>query len=293
MTGEPQPVVILEYDPAWPALFEQEKQRLLTLLPVCGLVVEHIGSTAVPGLAAKPIIDIMIGVPRLAEDLHCLAPLERVGYRYVPEFEQQMPYRRYFDRRGEDGRVGYHLHMVEPTHEFWPRHLLFRDYLREHAGAAAEYARLKRELAARFGCDRESYTDAKSEFVRGIEQRARLELRERTEATMAGLSAKHCVPCRGGVPALKRDEYLPLLNQLHGWDVIDNHHLSKNVSFPDFATALVFVNKVGEVAEREGHHPNLYLSWGKVGIQIWTHKVDGLTESDFILAAKIDELPRE
>ena len=109
---------------------------------------------------------------------------------------------------------------------------------------------------------------------------------------MPGLSAKSCVPCRGGVPALKREEFAPLLKQLHGWEAVSDHHLHKAIEFPDFKSALAFVNKVGELAEREGHHPDIYLTWGKVGIEIWTHKVDGLTESDFVLAAKIDELPK-
>lgn len=109
---------------------------------------------------------------------------------------------------------------------------------------------------------------------------------------MSELTAKRCVPCHGGVPALTHEEMIPLLDQLRGWEVVHNHHLTKSLSFPDFVSALAFVNSVGELAEDEGHHPDLYLSWGKVGIEIWTHKVDGLTESDFILAAKIDELPR-
>jgi len=75
-----------------------------------------------------------------------------------------------------------------------------------------------------------------------------------------------------------------------GWQVVDEHHLTRTFTFPDFKTALDFVNRVGAIAEQEGHHPDLYLSWGKVGVTTWTHKIDGLTESDFILAAKIDRL---
>jgi 4a-hydroxytetrahydrobiopterin dehydratase len=105
------------------------------------------------------------------------------------------------------------------------------------------------------------------------------------------LAEKRCVPCRGGVPPLKREELARLQPQVPGWDVIDDHHLSKSYKFPDFVTALAFVNRVGEVAEQEGHHPDIYLSWGKVEIRIWTHKINGLTESDFILAAKIDRVP--
>jgi len=109
---------------------------------------------------------------------------------------------------------------------------------------------------------------------------------------MSELTKKQCVPCRGGVPPLTADQIIPLIDQLHGWEVIQNHHLYKAWSFPDFVSALAFVNRVGELAEREGHHPDIYLTWGRVEIKIYTHKIDGLTESDFVLAAKIDEIPR-
>ncbi len=103
------------------------------------------------------------------------------------------------------------------------------------------------------------------------------------------LARKKCVPCSGGVPALKSGEIAKLLEQLGGgWDVINEHHLLKEYRFEDFAQALAFVNRVGEIAEEEGHHPDLHLSWGRVVVEIWTHAIDGLTESDFILAAKID-----
>ena len=107
---------------------------------------------------------------------------------------------------------------------------------------------------------------------------------------MSGLSSKDCVPCRGGVPPLQGEEIKRLLAQLNGWEVVQEHHLKKNYSFADFAEALKFVNRVGELAEEQGHHPDICFGWGKVEVTIWTHKIDGLTESDFILAAKIDEL---
>ncbi len=108
---------------------------------------------------------------------------------------------------------------------------------------------------------------------------------------MVELATKTCVPCRGGVPPLNPEQYSSLLKQLDGeWRVEREHHLSRSFTFPDFVSALQFVNEVGAVAEEQGHHPDLYLSWGKVRIEIWTHKVDGLTESDFILAAKLDRL---
>lgn len=107
---------------------------------------------------------------------------------------------------------------------------------------------------------------------------------------MTTLAEKKCVPCQGGVPPLKPEEIKPLAAELSGWEVVDNHHLTKNYNFPDFAQALAFVNKVGELAEEQAHHPDIYLTYGEVGVELWTHKIDGLTESDFIMAAKIDKL---
>jgi 4a-hydroxytetrahydrobiopterin dehydratase len=109
---------------------------------------------------------------------------------------------------------------------------------------------------------------------------------------MGKLATKKCTACEAGTSALSRSDITPLLGQLRGWEVVDSHHLRKDWTFPDFAAALRFVNRVGEVAEREAHHPDIYLSWGKARIELWTHKVNGLTENDFIVAAKIDELPR-
>ncbi len=109
---------------------------------------------------------------------------------------------------------------------------------------------------------------------------------------MPELAAKQCVPCRGGVLPLKGQELLSLQNQVQGWTVVEEHHIAKAYKFPDFRKALDFVNRVGELAEEQGHHPDIYLAWGKVEIKIWTHKIDGLTESDFILAAKVDRIPK-
>ena len=103
------------------------------------------------------------------------------------------------------------------------------------------------------------------------------------------LAKKNCVPCRGGVPPLSREKTRELLAELDGWGVEQEYHLTKTYKFSDFAAALAFVNRVGAIAEEQGHHPDLHLSWGRVKVEVWTHKISGLTESDFILAAKVEE----
>ena len=105
------------------------------------------------------------------------------------------------------------------------------------------------------------------------------------------LADKQCAPCRGGVPPLGPEESGRLLAHLEsGWSLVGNHHLEKAYAFKNFAEALRFTNGIGELAEAQNHHPDIHLAWGKVGITIWTHKIDGLTESDFIFAAKCDAL---
>jgi 4a-hydroxytetrahydrobiopterin dehydratase len=104
------------------------------------------------------------------------------------------------------------------------------------------------------------------------------------------LASQTCVPCRGGVPPLKGDELRQILQEVPQWQVINEHHVTRTFPFPDFKHALAFVNRVGEVAEQQGHHPDILLTWGKAEITMWTHKIDGLTRSDLIMAAKIDQL---
>lgn len=105
------------------------------------------------------------------------------------------------------------------------------------------------------------------------------------------LAKKRCVPCKGGVPPLKGAALRGFQAQVSAeWSVVRGHHLEKEFSFENFLTALAFTNRVGRLAEKQGHHPDIYLAWGKVRVTIWTHKINGLTESDFILAAKIDRL---
>jgi len=107
---------------------------------------------------------------------------------------------------------------------------------------------------------------------------------------MIELAGKTCVPCRGDVPPLQEAELEGLSQQVPGWEVVDEHHLRKEFRFKNFREALDFVNRVGELAEEQAHHPDIDFGWGRVGITIFTHKIDGLTESDFILAAKVDRL---
>ena len=109
------------------------------------------------------------------------------------------------------------------------------------------------------------------------------------------LDAKTCVPCRGGVPPLKGTALAQIHQEIPeaaDWKIVNEHHITRAFTFPNFKQALDFVNRVGALAEEQGHHPDIVLKWGKVEVTMWTHKIDGLTESDLIMAAKIDRLPR-
>jgi len=163
-------IEIAPYDPAWPDAFERERAAILGALGDLVFAIEHVGSTAVPGLGAKPIIDIMIGLRDLAGHARCVAPLQSLGYEHKGEFG--IPGRHYF-RKLVGGTRTHQLHMVEHCSSFWVRHLLFRDYLRRSPDEAAAYERLKRGLAGRFGGDVEGYTEAKTEFIRSAEPKAR------------------------------------------------------------------------------------------------------------------------
>lgn len=113
---------------------------------------------------------------------------------------------------------------------------------------------------------------------------------------MSDLASRECIPCRGGVPKLEGADLDRLYDELggeqSGWTVVNDHHLEREFRFPDFKTALEFTNRVGALAEEQAHHPDIHLAWGLVTVQIWTHKIDGLVEADFIFAAKANQLPR-
>jgi GrpB-like predicted nucleotidyltransferase (UPF0157 family) len=163
-------IIIEEYQPYWPQKFEEEEQLLSTVLPP-GSIIEHIGSTAVPGLAAKPVIDIMIGLADFAMADDLIPHIVGFKYEYLKFIETEMPYRRFF-RKFQGQERTHHIHMVGTGSEFWNRHLAFRNYLRTHDEAAAQYTALKRELAQREWDDMNDYADAKTAFIRDIEARA-------------------------------------------------------------------------------------------------------------------------
>jgi GrpB-like predicted nucleotidyltransferase (UPF0157 family) len=183
-----KPIVIAAHDPAWRRRFEAER---VVIFRACGrepfVVIEHVGSTAVPGLAAKPIVDIMPGLRSLDDAPPLIPLLEGIGYQYVPEFERPgaidsgMPFRRYF-RKDVDGERAFHMHMVATDSEFWRRHLLFRDWLRRHPADADAYAMVKRRIAAEYNAAATpasdinlDYTDRKSAFIERIVARAEAE----------------------------------------------------------------------------------------------------------------------
>jgi GrpB-like predicted nucleotidyltransferase (UPF0157 family) len=173
VSGDGDAVEIAPYDPRWPEAFAAAESELHTVLRSWVVAIEHIGSTAVPGLPAKPVIDILVGVQTLADNDAIVVAVESLGYEYVPEYEDELPDRRYF-RRWAAGRRTHQIHLVERTNtDWWDRHIGFRDWLRTHEDDRDRYAALKYELAAAYRNDRPGYSDAKSDFIRGIEDQAR------------------------------------------------------------------------------------------------------------------------
>ena len=167
----PRPVIIVEYDHQWPILYEEEGRLILGVVGHRVLAVEHIGSTAVPGLGAKPIIDMMAGVHRPSDADDCVPLLREIGYTDVtPEPEDPDWY--YCLGKGPHS-VGCHLHLMKFGSDSWERHLLFRDYLRTHPHVAQQYYETKRKLAAKLGFDRAAYTEAKTSFIESVIARAR------------------------------------------------------------------------------------------------------------------------
>ncbi|MRG87199.1 GrpB family protein [Salinibacillus xinjiangensis] len=168
-----KPIVNLEkYNPDWPKQYEYEKKRILDAVGDNVLGIEHIGSTSINGLEAKPIIDILLGVHKLDEVPRLIRPLSEVNYEYVPKLE--LKDRRFF-RKGLWGQGTCHLHIVEYNSNEWMDKLQFRDYLRTHPEAAVEYASLKKELATKYKYDRPTYTQKKEPFIHRILQKTKKE----------------------------------------------------------------------------------------------------------------------
>ena len=168
-------IVIAAYDENWPVMFDAEKARLDSALGGHALSIQHIGSTSVPGLGAKPIIDIMIAVRTLEEaDEFCIDPIVALGYEYVKEFERETPMRRYFRKSNAEAARTHHIHMVVINSEWWVDHLLFRDYLRASGEARRAYEAHKRELAEREWRASNNYAEAKTDFILKTMEAARV-----------------------------------------------------------------------------------------------------------------------
>jgi GrpB-like predicted nucleotidyltransferase (UPF0157 family) len=161
-------VRLMPHTERWHDLFAEEEGRLRVALGEYALAIEHVGSTAICGLSAKPIIDIAVAVPEIADAGKCVMPLEQIGYEY--RGEQGIPGRHFF---GKGEPRTHHVHMVEMGSDFWRDHLLFRDYLREHREIIEEYEKLKKDLAQRHKENREAYTEGKAGFIEGVIKLAR------------------------------------------------------------------------------------------------------------------------
>lgn len=177
----PDQIVVVPYDVAWPQRFRVESQLLQMALADLQPVVEHIGSTSVPGLAAKPTIDMLVGVRSLAEFSRHADLLTAYGYAYIPEYEKALPDRRFFKRVVRGVRT-HHVHVVEFGGTYWQRYMAFRDSLRRDAGLATRYAALKRGLAERHRFDRDAYTNGKTGFVESVLARCALRGKARPAA---------------------------------------------------------------------------------------------------------------
>ena len=164
MSSEPAALVIAHYSPEWPREFERERAAIARLLAPLPMHIEHIGSTSVPGMPAKPIIDIMLGVPSLADIEARIELVEQLGYTHLPEMRELMPDNRFFAKPVSMPRH-FHLHAVEYDGEFWRDHIAFRDMLRADNELARDYAALKNRLADEFAFQPKRYTDAKGPFI--------------------------------------------------------------------------------------------------------------------------------
>ena len=166
-----RPVIVVDYDPQWPLLYEEEKKNILAVIGHKVLAIEHIGSTAVPGLGAKPIIDIMVCVNNGADAEECVPLLRQIGYADVTPQEGASDWYYCLDKGIHS--VGYHLHLVKHGSCFAKKHLIFRDFLRSHPDVAQQYYEMEKMLAEKYRFNRVAYNEAKTSFIESVVIRAR------------------------------------------------------------------------------------------------------------------------
>jgi len=166
-------IVIVDFNPEWVDIYEKEREGLSNILEGIDIRIEHIGSTSVNGLGAKPIIDVLLGLEDFEKDKdELIKRMTDSGYNYIDKFEHVMPYRRYFNKTSEGVVTSYHIHSVQIGEWFWNRHIAFRDYLRAHDDVRDEYCRVKKELAKRDWDDRNDYAWAKTDFIVPVQEKA-------------------------------------------------------------------------------------------------------------------------
>ena len=173
-------LAVVPYDPEWPAMYARERAEISACIGQHILRIEHAGSTSIPGMAGKPTVDILVGVRDWDEARVTFGPLAEIGWEF--RGERGMPRRHFFRRLNAQGRRTHQLHVLEVTHPEWEAMLLFRDYVRGHPKAAAEYQRLKLDLARRFPNRRGEYTAGKQAFVKAVLERARRARDDRRDA---------------------------------------------------------------------------------------------------------------
>lgn len=164
-------IVLEEYNASWPAVFAEEKRKLENIFPVENIAIEHIGSTSVVGLGAKPVIDMMIGVSDFSLANIFISGIEGLGYQYISSYESVMPFRKFFIK-DDLGKRTHHIHLVEFNSDFWIRHLAFRNYLRENIEVRDEYYLLKKELSEKEWNSGDEYAAAKADFINEVLNKA-------------------------------------------------------------------------------------------------------------------------
>lgn len=261
-------VTIAPYAGEWPRQFEAERATLLAACADIAVEVEHVGSTSVPGLAAKPVIDVLLGAGSLAAIESRREALARAGYQYVPKYEQELPMRRYFVKPAEPGALRVHLHAVVLGSSFWREQIAFRDALRADESFRAAYHSLKLELAARFARDKPAYTAGKAPFIRSALMRI-------LPALLLGLVlATHPVEAGAQAGEIQRavDAFVALPDRQDRFIIIEHPATGKFVQFEFDAGDLVIDLPVVALSETEQQRASVVFA--SVG-------VDGPTQYEY------------